>query len=465
MTKRAVVVGGGLAGLAAAIRLAEQGWTPIVLETRKRLGGRATSFVDPKSGATLDNCQHVLLGCCTNLIDFYRRIEVESLIEWHETLYWTRGGGTIDLLRANWMPAPLHLSSAFNRLSLFDRRQRREIARGMWAMIRLGTATHEASSTTFADLLREWGQSDAVIRDFWNTVIVSACNLDVWQVSARYALQVFQEGFLANRDAYVMGLSTVPLERLYDPAARSIEQAGGEIRTGVSVSGLVFDGSTMTGVETREGVVDADAVVVAVPPDRLHTLTTDDMRRADARLDGIEKVTCSPILGVHVQYEQAVMPEPHLVLVDMGTHWLFNRGVAADGSQWIHAVISAADAWMELDEATIIDRVADDIRNAYPAIGDARPTAGRAIKEKRATFAPVPGVDAFRPDVAPMSGAGISNLYIAGDWTNTGWPATMEGAVRSGYAAAAACSAHGGIVDDIPSAWLARRLGLKPARV
>ncbi|MCA9296871.1 MAG: NAD(P)-binding protein, partial [Phycisphaerales bacterium] len=236
MKRSAVIVGGGLAGLAAAIHLARHDWIPIVLETRKKLGGRATSFFDPRSNAELDNCQHVLLGCCTNLIDFYARLGVDDRIEWHRTLYWTRGGGTIDTLRADWLPAPLHLARAFGRLKTFTRAQRRHIARGMWKLIRLGpTAPLVYRTNTFAECLAAWGQPDDVVRDFWNTVIVSACNMDVWHVAAPYALQVFQEGFLANRFSYVMGLSTVPLQRLYDPAEDAIREAGGEVRMGVSV--------------------------------------------------------------------------------------------------------------------------------------------------------------------------------------------------------------------------------------
>jgi len=463
--RRVVIVGGGIAGLAAAVRIAEAGHTPIVLETRKKLGGRATSFVDPRTGDVLDNCQHVLMGCCTNLIDFYERLGVDDRIDWHRTLYWTRGGGAIDVMRSDWLPAPLHLGRSFARLRTFTRAQRRHIARGMWAMIRMGAASAQRHrDQTFAECLEAWGQPDDVIRDFWNTVIVGACNIDVWHVAAPYALQVFQEGFLANRWSYVMGLSTVPLANLYDPAEAVITGAGGEIRMGVSVRSIRYDGQRVRGVVTSDDVVDGEVVIAAVPPDRLDAIVGDAMRRADARLQRLREFEFSPILGVHLYFERAIMEIPHLVLVDTATHWLFNRGIDEAGGQWIHAVISAADAWMPVSEAEIVDRICADIDGAFPASAGARPLKARAVKEKRATFAATRAVQNLRPSTVPgtigIAGGGIENLFLAGDWTDTGWPATMEGAVRSGYAAAAACCDHGGVVEDIHTEWLARWLGV-----
>jgi squalene-associated FAD-dependent desaturase len=460
------IIGGGLAGIAAALRLLEADGRPIVIETRKRLGGRATSFADPRTGLLLDNCQHVLLGCCTNLIDLYDRLGVLDLIRWHRTMYWTKGRGVIDRMRAGLLPAPLHLAGSLRRMSMFSRSEKRAMTRAMRRLIRLGAKGRlEWRDRTFAEFLDEQDQPASVVDSFWNTVIVSACNLGVNRVSAALAMMVFQEGFLANRWSYTMGLSTVPLVELYEPAARMIEQGGGEIHLGTSARAIGYDGKRITGVITETGLIEAAAVISAVPFDRLDALVSDLMRAADLRLTCLDRFGVSPILGVHLLFQQPVMELPHLVLIDRGVQWLFNKGVDEDGRQLVHAVISAADEWMPLPEDEIVRRVLEDVHHALPGSRGMDPIAARAVKEKRATFAPTPESEQYRPGAAPgyvgMGGGGIPNLYLAGDWCDTGWPATMESAVRSGYAAAAALTGRGGVIDDVPPSWLARRLGLR----
>lgn len=466
MKRRVVIIGGGLAGIAAAVRVVDAGGVPIVIETRKRLGGRATSFVDPRDGAVLDNCQHVLMGCCTNLLDLYDRLGVLELLEWHRTFYWTDGGGRIDRLAACRLPAPLHLSGALRRMQLLDPADRRAIRRAMWRIIRLSPSRRQQwTGRTFLEFLNDCDQTEGAIDRFWRTVIVSACNLDLDRVSAATALHVFQEGFLANRWSYTMGLSRVPLVDLYDPAAALIEQSGGQVQLGASARGIAFDGRRVTGVVTADGAVDGSAVISTVPPDRLDKLVTDALRRADGRLQSLDAFEFSPILGIHLRYASAVMDRPHLTVVDHGVQWLFNKGVDAQGQQHIHAVISAADDWMAMDEAAIVERVTAEIEDIIPSSVGLKPVAARTVKEKLATFAATPDIERRRPTAAPgyvgLGGGGVENLFLAGDWCDTGWPATMEGAVRSGYAAAAAATGQGGVVGDIPPGFLAKMLGLR----
>lgn len=468
MKRRVIIIGGGLAGIATAVRLAEADCTPILIETRKRLGGRATSLVDPRTGLTIDNCQHVLMGCCTNLIDLYDRLGVIDKIEWHQTLYWTRDGLHVDVMKPGWLPVPLHLAGSMQRMRTFSRADKRHVARAMWRIIRMGFRGRFAwRDRTFAEFLTQCGQPPEVVRSFWNTIIVSACNLPVDRVSASHALQVFQEGFLASRWSGAMGLATVPLAELYDPAVEAIESVGGEVHLGVSAKAIGYDGRRVTGVIADEAVIDGAAVVSTVPFDRIDKLVGDPLRRADARLQSLDRLEVSPILGVHLWFDQPVMDIPHLVCVDPpeGVQWLFNKGTDNEGRRHIHAVISAADAWMELDEAEIIRRTMTDVHHCLPRSVGLQPIEARSIKEKRATFAAVPGIDAWRPSAVPgfvgSGGGGVENLFLAGDWTDTGWPATMEGAVRSGYAAAQAVTGQGGVVEDVPTSWLARMLGLR----
>lgn len=467
MSARPVVIGGGLAGIAAAVVLAEDGRRPLLIETRRKLGGRASSFVDPRNDETVDNCQHVIMGCCTNLLDLFERIGVLDQIEWHQTLHWTAGRGEIDAIRAGRLPAPFHLSRALGRLRFLNKADRRAIARAMWRMIRLGPAGRQKwSGRTFTDFLQATNQTDNSIRSFWNVIITSACNIAVDRCDAGYGIQVFQEGFLGSRWGPAMGLPRVPLQRLYDPAVKVIERLGGDVVEGCSAKALAFDGRRITGVVTADGVIPAGDVVVAVPFDRLDKLVSDTMRCADSRLQRLSDFEVSPILGVHLWFDQMIMDLPHLVLIGMGAQWLFNKGTGTDGRQHVHAVVSAADEWMPLSEEEIITRIVADIHRALPQSRGLAPVASRTIKEKRATFAPVPRADDLRPRAAPgsmgLGGGGVANLYLAGDWCDTGWPATMEGAVRSGYAAAGAILGKDQRVGDLPPGPLARLLGLKP---
>jgi zeta-carotene desaturase len=470
--RRVAIIGGGLAGLASAVRLVEADVTPIVLETRGKLGGRATSFVDPRSGRVLDNCQHVLMGCCTNLIDFYDRIGVIDRIRWHDTLYFTDGVHGIDRFRRGILPAPFHFTGSFRRMKIYSWKQKRAIARCMWRMIRLGEkGRYEWNGRTFGEFLVSCNQSEDVVRTFWQPIVVSACNMDVNRVGAGYALHVFQQGFLGNKWSYTMGLPSVPLWELYDPAERFIETRGGEVHVGVSVRAIAYHGSRVTGVVTGDDLIEASAVISTVPPDRLDKLVTGALRAADPRLLRLNEITYSPILGVHLFFDQPVMDVPHLVLAGLATQWLFNKGVDERNYHHVHAVISAADDWMELAEDEIVERVLADIHRALPSTVGLKPVECRSVKEKRATFAAVPGLEFARPSAArgPLgtivggdkSGGGVENLYLAGDWCDTGWPATMEGAVRSGYAAAKAITDEGGVVEDVPAGLLAYCLGLR----
>ncbi len=462
--ERVAVVGGGLAGIAAALRLAEAGVRVTLIESKRKLGGRATSFVDPRSGNILDNCQHVVMGCCTNLLDLYDRLGVLDSIQWEHSTWWADPPNAPVELRPGPWPAPLHMALSFRRFRVLDSAERRAVGRAMWRFLRLGLAGRERwRGRTFSEFLVESGQPRRAVERFWEPIVTSACNMGVERVDARAAIQVFQEGFLGASFAGAIGLSRVPLVELYDPAESFLAERGGELRLGVSAKALAFERDRLTGVITDEGVVDAGAVVAAVPWDRLSKLCSESLRSADRRLQRLDELRTSPILGVHLYFDRAVMTTPHLVLPGRAVHWLFDKGRDASGRHHLHAVISAADEWMELDEAEIGRRVMVDVRWALGAASP-DPVQIRSVKEKRATFAVDPGAEALRPGAAPDlvgTGSGCRNLFLAGDWCRTGWPATMEGAVRSGYAAAKAITGQGGPVPDLPIGRLARWLGLR----
>lgn len=470
--KRVAIVGGGIAGLAAAIRIADAGWSPILIESRKRLGGRATSFDDPRSGRVLDNCQHVVMGCCTNLVDFYDRIGVLDQIQWHRETYWAAPPGRPNQLRASILPAPLHFTRAFLGLRFLSWNTKVAIGRAMFAMVRLGVAGRlQWRNQTFAAYLESLNQPKEAVDCFWEPIVVGACNLSIHEVAAHLAMKVVQEGFLAGKWNSAIGIATTDLRSLYDPAAEKIRKAGGEIQLGTSAMGIAYDGIRTTGVVTQDGMVNAAAVIATVPPDRLAKLSSLPMRTADSRLQALDKITFSPIVGVHLFFESEIMScmgnrIPHLILPGRSTHWLFDKGRDAKGLYHVHAVISAAEEWVDLDESAIAARVLEDIHWALPGARGLEPVEVRSVKEKRATFRGTPDIEELRPSTIPGvsgggSGVGISNLYLAGDYCDTGWPATMEGAVRSGYQAAHAVTGEGGVVPDIPTARTARWLGLR----
>lgn len=457
-----VVVGGGLAGISAAVRLSSAGRRVVVIESRGKLGGRATSFVDPRDGTTLDNCQHVLMGCCTNLLDLYERLGVLDAIRWHPTIHWANPPHEPDAMVPGWCPAPAHFMGSFLRMRFLSRKSKRAVARAMWQMIRLGRdGRGRWSGRPFVEFLAASAQTPEATEKFWDPIVTSACNLPCASVDASSAMLVFQQGFLQDSWSPVMGLPSVPLISLYDPAVKIIETAGGSVRLGESALALSYDGSRIAAVVTDEGSIECSVAICALPPDRLLKICSETLRRADSRLARLDEFTFSPILGVHLFFDQKVMRTPHLVLPGRRTHWLFDKGIDSWGRHHVHAVISAADAWMDLDEGDIVARVMTDLVWAIPQASGIEPLAYRTVKERRATIACTPGIDAIRPGAARDGiRGGIDNLFLAGDWCASGWPATMEGAVRSGSMAASAVLGSGGLVGDVPASWLARMLGL-----
>ncbi len=421
---RVIVVGGGVAGLGTALHLSERGVPVLLLETRTKLGGRATSFTDVRTGETIDNCQHVVMGCCTNYLDFCRKLGVERLITWTDETYWVEAGGRTSVMRRGALPAPGHFSGSFVALAFLSASEKVALGSALGALMREDRS--RCGGITFGQWLARHDQSPSVISKFWAPVVVSACNLDVGRVCAATAIHVFQEGFLAHRDAAMVGVSSVPLVRLYDPAEGVIRAAGGDVRLSCGVERVWPDRVLTTGGE----LIDGDAVVLTVPPERAARMVDPAVLAMDRRFGPMSRVEHSPILGVHLVFDRPVLARPHAVLVDRPTQWLFRKD--AEGRK-VHAVISACDEWIGLGEEEVTARVLVDLHACVPDSRGAALLASRPVKEKLATFAPTPAVEALRPGTT-----GASGIFLAGDFVQTGWPATMEGAVRSGAMAAAA---------------------------
>ncbi len=465
---RVVIVGGGLAGMAAAVALESAGVGVTLLEARRALGGRATSFEDPQTGEVLDNCQHVLLGCCTNLIDFYRRLGVLDRIQYHRTVHFVDASGRrYDLFGIPGLPAPFHLGPAMLRFGALTWRERIAASRAMMAMLHLGKSGRQAlSDVSFGQWLDEHRQSPPLVAKLYDPILVGSLNENPRNASAAHAIHVFQDAMLSNAGGYVIGLPTCPLAQLYERFPCR------DVRLGARVAALNFAGGSATGVELTDGqVLNADAIILATNYHAVMRWIPDDLARLDSRLAHLDKLQSVPILGAHLWFDRPILTESHVAFLQGPLQWLFKKD--REG-KIVHGVISAARDWVDVPRDQALRQFEEQIRRTFPAAREAKLARGVTVIEKRATFSPAPGVDRLRPQQAPPTG-GIENLFLAGDYTLSGWPATMEGAVRSGYLAAdavlsnlsptspVASNRKSFLVDDLPAQWPARLLAYRPS--
>jgi squalene-associated FAD-dependent desaturase len=464
-TPTVAVVGGGLAGLASACALSESGFRVTLFERRPYLGGRASSYQHPGTGETIDNCQHVLLGCCTNLIDFYHRTGVEEKIRWYDRLTFLEPGGRASVIKPSFLPPPLHTALAFLRVPCLSLTDKMSIAAGMAALAPMAPGD---SGESFMTWLRRYQQTDRAIERFWKTVLVSALNEDVDRVSVPYAAQVVRESFLKSADAGRMGVPTVPLTELYNAAGTYLEERGGkvEFRAAVDSFRAEFSGVTLAlaGEEAK-----FDFAVLAVPFDALgrilpRTSAADPLRQT------LQRFETSPITGIHLWFDKQISDLDHAVLLDRTIQWMFHKsrllagvgnGSDKEGGSYVEVVVSSSKALVDKSKQEIIDLAVSELKDFFPAVGEAKLVKSTVIKEVHATYSPAPGVDNFRPGAETV----WPRVFLAGDWTATGWPATMEGAVRSGYFAAQSIARAAGIrnaaflVPDLPARGFMRLFG------
>ena len=440
-----IVIGGGLAGLSAGIALAEAGWRVRLFEQRPYLGGRATSYVLP-DGEHVDNCQHVTLGCCTNLEDFYRRVGSENKIKFFDRLLFQDPQGRKGTMQAGFLPAPLHMTESFLTFAPLTMADKRSIASALLDILRGRGHTpdlDEPGGISMLVWLRRRKQTPGAIERFWRVVLVSALDEELERTDARFGVDVFWKGFLSNRSGYRMGVPAVPLAELYDGCKSEIEKRGGEVNLRMPVRAIHCDNGGVTGVEfdgrRRES---ADAYVFAVPHEALAELLSEQIKEKEPAFGHLENIRVSPITGVHFWFDRGVMREPFVTLLDTTTQWVFNKtalygernGGATEKGQYLQLVISASHDLLQKPRQEIIDLCLTELRQALPMAREASLVKATVIKEAAATFSPQPGVDKWRP----RQETSVKGMFLAGDWTATGWPATMEGAVRSGYLAAEA---------------------------
>ena len=441
---RVIVIGGGLAGLAAATALAPRGFGVTVLESRQRLGGRAGSFADPTTGQFVDACQHVSMGCCTNLAHFFRTVGVAHLLAPQPKLYFMTPDRRTSVFQADPWPAPFHLGRALLGAHYLTPLDKLRVAYGLLAMLR----ENPDADPPLLPWLEAHRQNRRTIDRFWGVVLTSALNETVDRVGLKYARKVFRDGFVRHRDGFVVQVPTVPLGRFYGEEMRSwfarhgvwLRENAAIRRLAVAPTGRPADlpGPPLNAVEHVElrdaSTLSADWYVLAVPFDRVTDLLPDDLVAREPYFADVKNLTPSPITSVHLWYDRRVMTRPHAVLVDCLSQWVFDRGETAPGEFYLQVVVSAARELRGLGRDEVQRQIAEELARLFPAIRGARLLRAKVVTEHAATFSAVPGVDRWRPSQASP----LCNLVVAGDWTATGWPATMEGAVRSGYLAAEA---------------------------
>ena len=428
------VVGGGLAGLAAGCALAGAGFRVTLLERRPYLGGRASSYEHPGTGEVVDNCQHVLLGCCTNLVDFYRRIGVEGKIRWFDRLVFLEPGGRQSVISPSWLPAPFHSAPSFLRADSLSFADKRAIAR---AMLAITTGLPPETEENFLSWLGRHGQTEGAIERFWKVVLVSALNEDLDRMSVHYAAQVFRESFLKSPAAGRMGIPTVPLTELYGAGADYIRARGGEVLLRAVVESFQpGPDAVCLGVAGRE--VRADFAVLAVPFDALARLLPESADTQPLRQQ-LARFETSPITGIHLWFDRQITELEHAVLLDRTIQWMFHKSklverAASSQGSYVELVVSSSKALVEKPKNEIEEMALRELREFFPGAREAKLVKSTVIKEVHATYSALPRSDDYRPGTATA----WPSVFLAGDWTASGWPATMEGAVRSGYKAAEA---------------------------
>jgi squalene-associated FAD-dependent desaturase len=441
--KSVIVIGGGLAGLSSAVALAEAGFRVRLLEKRPHLGGRAASYVLP-GGEHVDNCQHVTLGCCTNLADFYRRSGAADKIQFFDRLQFAAPDGRRSTMKAAALPAPLHMAPSFAAFSLLSWADKGAIAAALWAIVRSGGRPADVTDGSSAICMLTWlqrhRQTNRAIRRFWEVILVSALDEELDRMDAQAGIDVFWKAFLSTRGGYRIGIPRVPLGDLYDGCREAVENKGGEVLLRAGVRGFLVRNGTVVGVEREDGSTEtADYYLAAVPQDILPELLPQEVVDREPAFSNLRKLRTSPITGVHLWFDRRVMTEPFLTLVDSTTQWVFNKSqlskeTAGNEGQYLQLVISASYNLTQRSRQEIIELCLKELSAVLPAIRDALLIKGTVVKEMNATFSPAPGSDQWRPGQSSP----LRKLFLAGDWTATGWPSTMEGAVRSGYLAAEA---------------------------
>lgn len=434
-----IVVGAGVAGLAAASALTRDAAQVTLVERRSFVGGRAYSYRHPSLEEVVDS-QHVLLGCCTNLIEFCADAGMAEKIRWYDCqTFLTPDGGRSDIFLAS-LPAPLQYGGSFAKFSLLTLADKAGIARGL-----LGLADGRPGNDN--ESVAEWyartRQTPGAIKRFWEPIVLATLNDAAANCSMKYGAKVFYELFLKTQTGGRLGIPTVPLSEFYGAGAEMIVRQGGQIELGAGVERLVQGRDRRWTVECAESSYSAKDVVLALPFEQTRRLIegmellSGEDKRADL-LETMRPFVHSPFISILLWFDREITDLDHAWLLDTTIQWFFHkskiRGLGPERGSYVEVVIAGSRDDLPRPREELVAVALRELTRFFPEAGHATLMKSGVLKEARATFSVTPGLDRFRPEQT----TGIPGLFLAGDWTRTDWPSTMEGAARSGRLAAGA---------------------------
>ncbi|MBM4162347.1 MAG: FAD-dependent oxidoreductase [Ignavibacteria bacterium] len=461
-----IVIGGGLSGLSAAVDLASRGIPVLVLEQRRHLGGRTSSFTDDQTGDVIDNGQHLMMGCYKETRRLLRTIGTDHLASLQPNLHidFLHPEKGFSVLSCPPLPAPLHVLwglLGLRSLSLRDRSRLLKV--GLELQKDPLNMESRLKALTVDEWLTRLGQSAENKKYLWDIIAIGSLNDDPKKVSALLFYRILRAAFLGSRENSAMLVPNAGLSELFvEPSVRYLRSRGSDVLTGCGVGRLVLEGDRVTAVQCSDGVTrDARAFISAVPAHALLPLLEQSVRHSErsacppfgffggrreesesattalrSLLESVRRFESSPIITIYLWFDRPIIDSEFVALLDSPVQWIFNRTkilrLKHDARQFLSLVISGAAEYVEKDKEKIVSMALDALRNALPAARQSSIVHSLVIKEKRATFSPTPVVETLRP----ATETGIENLFLAGDWTDTGYPATIEGAVMSGRVAA-----------------------------
>ena len=434
MAKRVVIIGGGFAGLAAGVGVSERGHQVWLLERRNRLGGRAYSFIDAKTGDVVDNGQHLFMGCYRHTIAFLARIGRLDRLKFqarpHVDFLDRNGFASFDCPA---LPAPLHVLAGLLRMrgiGLVDKLRAFNVGRAIKGNGKLSPGTR-----TVDQWLSELGQSARIKKRFWYPMVVATLNQSPDIASARMLKVVLQEAFGGEAKSASIGISRVGLSDLYtDGAADYIKARGGDVQTGAQVRRLVIERGLVTGVELKDGErIDGDFFISAVPPEALFAILPDNQTLKE--FSQLAKLGSSPIVSINLWFDRSIIDREFVGLLGTKSQWIFNKDLIlkpGKRSNQVAVIISAARDFVDWTKNDLVEMAIGELRELLPVSRSAELLHSVIVKEREATLSHSVESDSPRP--GPKTS--IPNLILAGDWTDTGLPATIESAVMSGDIAA-----------------------------
>jgi zeta-carotene desaturase len=463
-----VVVGAGAAGLAAAVALTQAGKRVTVLERKPYVGGRACSYEHPALQEVVDS-QHVLLGCCTNLIELCEQAGSADSIRWYDKQTFLEPGGRSSTIATSGLPAPFHFAPSFLEMSMLGWKDKLGLARGLMEFFR-GYPTDDRESVD--QWLTRTGQTELSIRHFWNPILMATLNDRVAHCSTRYAGKVFHELFIKSSTGGRLGIPTVPLSEFYQAAGRLIESRGGKVQLRASVEAIAQEQDGRWRVNIADTCYTGDAIILALPFEQTQRLlpavrlnehySAPTLNTRDELEMKMARQIHSPYTSILLWFDREITDLDHAWLLDTTIEWFFHksriRRYAPEKGSYIEVVIAGSRAQLSMTRDEILSGALKELDMFFPEVKRAKLIKSGVLKEARATFSVVPGLDKFRPQQTTE----WPGLYLAGDWTATEWPSTMEGAVRSGRLAAGAVMGDEKrfMAADTPASGLMRCLGV-----